>query len=168
MTTGPGPLWAAIGELSRLTELMERRRQQLARSVDLTPQQWRLLEEIAQQDFMPSLFARSRDCTPAAVSRVLRRLLERGLVQVAIGSSDARRRDYTLTPAGRRVLDRLRTSRGEALQAIWSDFGAADLERFAAFGRELADRLEAYAETASAPLAPGGPAGAGGTCSIPD
>lgn len=148
-------LWAAISELGRLTELMERRRQQLARSVGLTPQQWRLLEEVAREDFMPSLFARSQECSPAAVSRVLRQLLERGLIEVSIGTRDARRREYALTAAGGAVLEDLRAAREEALNAVWRDFGAQELERFAAFGGALADRLEAYAAAAETPLAPG-------------
>jgi DNA-binding MarR family transcriptional regulator len=145
-------LFRAIEQLGRLTQLMERRRQQLARSVGLSPQQWRVLEEIAREDFMPSLFARNQECTPAAVSRTLRLLLGRGLVEVAIAAGDARRRDYVLTSAGGRILQRLRAAREEALEAVWSGFGAADLERFGAFGGALADRLEAYA-TSSEPAA---------------
>ncbi len=145
-------LWAAISELGRLTELMDRRRQQLARSVGLTPQQWRLLEEVAREDFMPSLFARAQECSPAAVSRVLRQLLERELIVVSIGTQDARRRRYDLTAAGTRTLEALREAREEALDAVWRDFGADELQRFAAFGGELADRLEAYAAAAEDPL----------------
>jgi DNA-binding MarR family transcriptional regulator len=146
-------LFSAIEQLGRLTELMERRRQQLARAVGLTPQQWRLLEEIASEEFMPSLFARSQECTPAAVSRVLRQLLELGLVQVSIGAEDARRREYALTPRGRETLDRLHSSREDALKEVWGTFRSDELARFAAFGGELADRLDAYAARADEPRA---------------
>ena len=145
------PLWQAIEALSRLTELMERRRDQLGRSVGLSPQQWRVLEEIGTQDFMPSLFARAQECTPAAVSRVLRQLLERGLVEVSISGKDARRRDYRLTRAGRTTLGRLRTAREDALEAVWATLDPDELARFAAFGSGLADRLEAYAAAAERP-----------------
>jgi DNA-binding MarR family transcriptional regulator len=138
-------LWAAIEQLGRLTELMERRRQQLARSVDLSPQQWRALDQIAKPNFMPSLFARAQECAPAAVSRTLRQLLDRGLVETSIAAGDARRRDYALTAAGKKVLSQLRNAREDALEAVWSGFASSELERFAAFGAELADRLEAYA-----------------------
>jgi DNA-binding MarR family transcriptional regulator len=141
-------LWAAIAQLGRLTEIMGRRRQQLARAVGLSPQQWRVLEEISREDFMPSLFARAQECTPAAVSRVLRQLLEHGLVDVSIASDDARRRDYVLTALGGKTLEELRRAREQALDAVWSDFERSELERFAAFGAELADRLEAYATSA--------------------
>lgn len=148
----PGPrkaLYAAIDGLGRLTEMMERRRRQLAGEVGLSPQQWRVLEEIAREDFMPSLFARSQECAPAAVSRTLRQLLARGLVEVSIAPDDARRREYVLTPGGSRVLTRLREAREDALEAVWSHFDRAELERFAAFGSELADRLEDYATRAA-------------------
>ena len=143
-------LFAAVEGLGRLTELMERRRQQLAREVGLSPQQWRVLEEIAREDFMPSLFARAQECAPAAVSRTLRQLLDRGLVQVSIARDDARRREYALTARGRRTLEQLRRARERALEAVWADFDRSDLERFASFGGELADRLEAYARDAEA------------------
>lgn len=142
------PLYDAIETLGRLTEGLQRRRQQLARSVGLSPQQWRVLEEIGRQDFMPSLFARSRDCSPAGVSRTLRQLQSRGLVRAAISPEDARRRDYHLTRAGERTLGALRRAREDALQAVWDGLDPEALARFAAFGALLAERLEAYADAA--------------------
>jgi DNA-binding MarR family transcriptional regulator len=143
-------VWEAIEALGRLTDVMDRRREQLGRAVGLSPQQWRVLQEIAREDFMPSLFARAQECTPAAISRVLRQLLERGLVEVSISGHDARRRDYTLTRQGEATLEALRRAREDALDAVWGELDPADLERFAAFGSRLADRLEAYAATAEA------------------
>ena len=49
---------AAIECLGRLSELYQRRREQLAASVGLTDREWDVLEEIATEHFMPSLFAR--------------------------------------------------------------------------------------------------------------
>lgn len=138
-------LYSAIESLGRLTDLMERRRLQLAREVGLTPQQWQALEGIAREGFMPSLFARARDAAPAGVSRTLRQLLERGLVEVRASTSDARKREYRLTAAGSAVLEALRAAREAALAAVWDDLPAADVARFARFGGKLADRLAAYA-----------------------
>ena len=143
------PLFEALEGLGRLTESMERRRRQLAAEVDLTPQQWRALEEIAREDFMPSLFARNQERSAASVSRTLRQLLERGLVVVSTSGSDARRRAYTPSRAGRRVLERVRAAREAALEAVWGDFGETELERFAGVAGVLADRLEAYARAVS-------------------
>ena len=138
-------MWAAIGQLGRLTDLTERRRQQLARAVGLNPPQWRVLEEIASEDFMPSLFARSQACAPAAVSRTLRQLLDRGLVAVEIAPEDARRRSYALTGDGARVIGELRRARERAVDAVWSSLPQTEVEDFARFAGELADRLEAWA-----------------------
>ena len=79
-------VYAAIEALQRLTDGMERRRQQLARRVGLSLRQWQVLEEISEPGFMPSLFARRQDSSPAGVSRVLRQLLDRGLVAVSISA----------------------------------------------------------------------------------
>jgi DNA-binding MarR family transcriptional regulator len=135
----------AIAALQRLCELFALRRQQLASDAGLTESQWRLLEEIADEAFMPSMFARRRDCTPAAISRGLRTLLERGWVTAEIGRTDARHRRYRLTAEGRRVLDRLRRGRERAIAAVWQGFDARAVHGFVAFAGELADHLEAYA-----------------------
>src|SRR5215813_7238751 len=136
----------AIGALQRLTELFALRRQQLAADAGLTESQWRLLEEIADETFMPSMFARRRDCTPAAISRGLRSLLDRGWVTAEIAARDARQRRYRLTAEGRRVLERLRRGRERAIAAVWEGFDADALRGFVAFAGELADHLEAYAQ----------------------
>lgn len=135
----------AIAALLRVSELVERRRRQLARSAGLSDQQWRVLEEIHTEDFMPSLFARNRETSPAAISRTLRQLQERGLVRAAISTADARQRTYALTARGRRAIERLHAARENALEAIWDPFPAAEIDTFVAFATGLANRLEAYA-----------------------
>ena len=146
MTQSPSRpvLYAAIESLQRLTDLMQRRRQQLARGVGLSPQQWQVLEEISRDGFMPSLFARDRDSSPAGVSRTLRQLLDRRLVVVSISADDARKRDYALTRRGERVLADVRAAREKALEVVWRDLDARDVEAFAHFGSRLAERLGAY------------------------
>ena len=143
-------LGRAIAGLQRLTDDFAERREQLAAEVGLTPAQWRVLEEISSEDFMPSLFARRRAQSPAAVSKTLRQLADAGLVDVAIGCNDARRRRYTLTTDGRRVLTRLRRARERAIAEIWGDLPIRDLERFADFSEVLGRRLEAYAASVGA------------------
>jgi len=141
----PPGVHRAIAALQRLSEAFLERRRQLAAQVELSESQWRLLEEIAGEDFMPSMFARRRDRTPAAVSRGLKGLLERGLASVSIAAGDARQRVYRLTPEGRRLLRRLRDRRERAVSAIWSRFGPSELDAFVRFAEELSDHLEAYA-----------------------
>lgn len=137
---------AAIGSLGRLTDLFQRRRLQLARGVGLTVQQWRVLEEVSTEHFLPSLFARERECTPAAVSKTLRQLLGKRLIRAAISSKDGRQRRYPLTAEGRRVIEQLRGERRRAIRAIWSELPGEELTRFARFAGELGDRLERFAD----------------------
>src|SRR5262245_36783125 len=136
----------AIAALQRLCELFALRRQQLAADVGLTESQWRLLEEIADEAFMPSMFARRRDCTPAAISPGLRSLLDREWITAAIATGDARHRRYRLPAEGRRVREGLRGGRERAIAAVWEGFDAAALRGFVSFAGELADHLEAYAK----------------------
>ena len=95
---------------------------------------------------MPSLFAARRSVTAPAISKLVRNLLDRGLIRSSIAESDRRQREYALTAAGRRVLNRVRLARQGAIDRVWSDLPASDLRRFARFGEELSDRLETYLE----------------------
>ena len=135
----------AIAALQRLAELFVERREQLAAEAGLSVPQWRILEEIATEHFMPSMFARRRAVTSAAISKLVRGLLERNLVSVKVSAEDGRQREYSLTARGRRMLEVLRESRERAIEAVWSDLPTRELQRFAEFGDDLADRLEEYA-----------------------
>lgn len=137
-------LHAAIEGLQLLADLFDQRREQIAREVGLTVPQWRVLDEISREDFMPSLFARRRACSPAAVSKTLRPLIDQGLVRVSVSREDRRQRIYELSARGRGVLERVRALRARAIEAIWSDLDAGELARFADFSQELGQRLESY------------------------
>ena len=140
----------AIACLARLVELTRTRREQLAASVGLTDQQWGVLEEVATEHFMPSLFARRRESSAAAVSKILRQLVDKGLVVAAIGKDDARQRRYALTAKGKRIMDRLREGRETAVQQVWLSLDRERLVSFTDFSRTLVDRLEQYAASAAA------------------
>jgi DNA-binding MarR family transcriptional regulator len=137
---------AAIGQLTRLTELFEQRREQLAERVGLSAGQWAVLEEISTEHFMPSMFAKREDRSRAAVSKVIRQLLDRGLIQVAISAADGRQREYALTADGRATLDKLRMERERAIEAIWLRLDPAQLEQFKEFSGDLIGRIERYAK----------------------
>lgn len=139
----------AILCLARLTELYQHRREQLADSVGLSDPQWGVLEEIATLHFMPSLFARHRDRSPAAVSKILRQLLDKGLILAAIAKGDARQRRYSLTAKGKRVMDQLRASREAAVREVWLTSDRKALHQFTEFATELIARLDRYREAAS-------------------
>ena len=145
-TAAPTPtVHRAIGQLQRLAELFGKRRAQLARGVGLTEQQWRVLEEIATERFMPSMFARDRRSSAAAVSRIVRQLLDKQLVSVSVARDDGRQRRYVLTAKGRRTLATLRTHRSRAIEAVWLQLDPKALEAFTRFSGELIARLEAVA-----------------------
>lgn len=137
----------AIERLQQLTELVEQRRRQLARSVGLTEQQWRVLEEISTEHFIPSLFARDRESSAAAVSKVLRQLIDKELVRASISDRDARQREYELTDRGKRTMAELRHRRQHAIDAIWTGLPARELTAFEAMGTELVARIQDYAKT---------------------
>ena len=136
----------AIEVTQRLSDLFAQRREQLARAVGLTVAEWAALEQISEEHFMPSMFAKSRESSAAAVSKILRQLLNKGLVAVAVDKADGRQRRYALTARGRRTMESLRRRRERAIEAIWMDMDPEALERFTEFSRDLAARLEAYAQ----------------------
>ena len=144
MSTREKAIHSAIGTLQRLADLFAERRERLAIEVGLTVSQWRLLEEIAAEHFMPSLFARRRDVSPAAISKGIRRLLDGGLIVVDVAVGDRRQRLYALSAKGKRTLARLRADRQRAIEVLWSDIPMRDLAQFSKFGERLGDRLEGY------------------------
>jgi DNA-binding MarR family transcriptional regulator len=145
MTTPPAVVHEAIANLQRLTDLFRARRAQLAADAGLTEQQWEVLERIATEHFMPSLFARHRESSAAAVSRLIRQLLEKRLVSAQAREHDGRQRQYVLTAKGFRTLERLRADRQAAIEAIWASLDPRALATFTQVSAELIRRIEAYA-----------------------
>jgi DNA-binding MarR family transcriptional regulator len=137
----------AILHLQRLADLFQKRREQLAASVDLTEQQWSVLEEIATEHFMPSMFAKQRQSSAAAVSKTIRQLVNKSLVVVSLASDDARQRHYELTAKGQRVMAELRAARQDAIQRVWMKQDAAELSNFNRFAGKLGDALDALLST---------------------
>lgn len=135
---------AAITALQRLTELFGARRVALARRVGLTEQQWRVLEEISTEHFMPSMFAKSQDRTAAAVSKILRQLLDKGLVVTSVSEADGRQRNYELSDAGERTMAELHLHRQAAIDEVWMSFGDDALRQFAATANLIGDAIENF------------------------
>jgi len=146
MTSRADAISVAIAALQRLADLFSERREQIAREAGLSIPQWRVLEEVATEHFMPSLFAQRRAVTPAAISKVVRSLLERDLIRTSIAEADRRHRAYELTSEGEQLLDRIRMTRQIAIDEIWGQLPVSELSEFARFGKLLADRLEAALE----------------------
>ena len=146
MATAPTPVvHDAITNLQRLTDLFHARRARLAVDAGLTEQQWEVLEHIATDHFMPSMFARRRASSAPAVSRLVRQLLDKRLVSVSTRPHDGRQRHYMLTAKGRRTLDGVRADRQAAIDAIWASLDHRALATFSEVSAELIRRIEAYA-----------------------
>lgn len=139
----------AIACLQRLSEAFVLRRRQLAESAGLTEQQWAVLEEISTEHFMPSMFAKVKNSSRAAVSKTLRSLLDKKLVRVSVSPEDGRQRRYGLTSRGAQVIDRIRSQREMAVSTIWLRVPRRRLTLFTCIGNELAERLSAYARDPS-------------------
>ena len=146
LQAGTAEIHGAIAGLQRLAEAFHLRRAQLAGAVGLSEHQWAVLEEISTFHFMPSMFARRRQSSAAAISKTLRQLLDKGVISASVGKDDGRQRAYVLTSRGKHTISRLRASRQAAIDRIWGDLESRDLRAFTEFSAALTARLERYAE----------------------
>ena len=137
-------VYQAIRQLQMLSTIFIKKRRELAGRVGLTEAQWRVLDEIGHNDFMPSLFASERENTKAAISKTLRQLTDAGLITVEISREDARQRKYTLTAEARQKLDELTRLRTEAVEKVWMPIDQKLLEPTIAFNEALIENLKRY------------------------
>lgn len=81
----------------------------------------RILYEIAQDDGLTAgELSKRLDLNPGYVSRLLKRFQQKGLLTRSPSSIDARRRNLSLTTAGREVFDTLdRRSQSEIAEMLW-------------------------------------------------
>jgi len=140
---------AAIACLQRLTSVFQQRRIQLAQSAGLSEQQWAVLEQVSTEHFMPSMFAKSRESSAAAVSKILRQLVNKGLVTARVDVHDARQRRYELTPRGKKTMAALRKNREKAIDAIWMPLPSQELDAFTRFSTRLTESMENYAASSA-------------------
>jgi len=140
---------AAIACLQRLTDVFQQRRLQLAQSAGLSDQQWAVLEEVSSDHFMPSMFAKSRESSAAAVSKILRQLVDKELIVGRVDTTDARQRRYELTAQGKKTMLSLRKNRERAVEAIWMPLPAKELDAFTRFGTRITESMENYASTSA-------------------
>jgi DNA-binding MarR family transcriptional regulator len=110
----------------------------------LTEREWGILEEISSEHFIPSMFARARDSSAAAVSKTIRGLLDKELVTVSVSKNDGRQRHYELTPRGERVMKALRARRQAAVEDIWLKLDPGKLAAFTEVGTTVVERIEEY------------------------
>jgi DNA-binding MarR family transcriptional regulator len=134
----------AIAQLQALSDLFQKRRVALAASVGLTERQWRVLEEIATEHFIPSMFARGQASSMPAVSKITRQLLDKKFIRVEIDQKDRRQRKYTLTAKGNELLGKLRATRLRIIDQVWMPFDTAKLKAFSDISAQLIKSIESY------------------------
>jgi DNA-binding MarR family transcriptional regulator len=134
----------AINSLNRLFDIVQKRRAAIAAEVGLTDMQWQVLEEISTEHFMPSLFATKRESSRAAVSKILKQLTGKGLLDVALNSKDGRVREYFLTRDGENKMKKIRASREDAILKIWMNYSEKQLTDFCEFNEDLIGSMESY------------------------
>ena len=137
-------VYGAIAMLNRLTSLFQRRRAELAGEVGLTEQQWLVLEQISTRHFIPSLFADERESSRPAVSRIIRQLMDKGVLTATLDPDDGRQRLYALTALGEKKMARLRTLREKVIDKIWMNLDAKALGQFSDFSEQLVEAIENY------------------------
>jgi DNA-binding MarR family transcriptional regulator len=105
-----------------------------------------VLERISGEHFMPSMFAREQDSSLAAVSKILRQLVDKKVVSVSLSEADARQREYKLTPTGQKMMSRLRALREAAIDQIWMAQDEAELKDFCDFVTVLITSIEMFSD----------------------
>lgn len=147
MKTKREKVYKAIEQLRALSHVYMKKRRELAQKVDLTEAQWRMLEEISDEGFMPSLFAAKSDLTKAAVSKILKQLQEQKLVEVSSSEKDGRVKEYQLTKRAAGKLEKLREHRRQAIDAIWMKTDEPLLDASLEFNEALIQRFLEYSVT---------------------
>ncbi len=135
---------AAILRLGRITSSPKADAIRCARAgvAPLPPVAQRVLHEASQRGVARiSDIARSTQTGDAAVSRQLKLLEEQGLVRREPDPRDGRAALVRLTPAGRRVRERLRRTQDEIFQELLAGWSPRKLELLADLMEQLASDL---------------------------
>jgi homoprotocatechuate degradation regulator HpaR len=114
------------------------------RAAGVTEQQWRVLRVLGDDGGIDaSRLADAALLHPPSVTRILRELVERGLVARRASPDDGRRAILVLEPEGRALVERTAVHTLGVLEAIGRRFGEA---RLAALRAELAALTAAIAD----------------------
>lgn len=88
--------------------------------------QFRILDMVGNLVDKPSQLARMLDVSPSAISALLEKLDEKGLLRRRFSVSDRRRVHLELTPAGKRIVERVNTHRRRRLASVLKGMSAAE------------------------------------------
>lgn len=99
------------------------------RASEVTEQQWRVLRVLAEEGAIdPSRLAQVAILHAPSVTRILRDLVERGLVSRETDVEDARRSIISITPVGEELVSRTAVTTLELLRQFGERFGQDRLD----------------------------------------
>jgi len=102
----------------------------ILREMDITEQQWRVLRVLCDEGALDSTsLAESAILLPPSVSRILRELVSRELVQRTTDPNDGRRAVVEVTSSGQELVDRTAERTSKILERYSVAFGRERLER---------------------------------------
>lgn len=115
----------------------------ILRDANFTEQQWRVLRVLSEQDSMDARsVAQAALLHAPSVTRILKELHERGLIERSIDARDSRRSVLSITEGGRTLM---RLTARYTLQLLESYIEAFGEERLEALCKELGALSEAIA-----------------------
>ncbi|WP_326523860.1 homoprotocatechuate degradation operon regulator HpaR [Sphingomonas sp.] len=116
------------------------------REAGVTEQQWRVLRVLSDATRLdPSTLATHAMLHPPSVTRILRDLLDKGLIVRSADETDGRRSFIALTDEGRAVVEHTAEHTMRILRQYEEHFGKARLAAMRSELKELADTLNMIA-----------------------
>lgn len=115
------------------------------RDANVTEQQWRVLRVLADAESLDARgIARQALLYAPTVTRILKELTERKLIERTIDPTDGRRSIISITPEGKRLVTDTARHTKVLLNAYTEAFGSERLERFVAEAQALAATLDTF------------------------
>lgn len=117
----------------------------LLREAEVTDQQWRVLRVLADSGPLDAGgIANAALLYPPSVTRIVREMVDRGLLSRTIDAADRRRSMIAITPAGRTLVRRTAEQTARLLYAYGEVFGRDRLDRFVAEAAALTEALASF------------------------
>lgn len=131
--------------LLRAREAVMSRFRPLLAEYDINEQQWRVVRVLAEVDQLDAteVAARANILAPS-LTRMIRAMTDRGLIQRAKDASDGRRVMLSIAPKGQEMLTKASPASADIYRQLEADYGA---ERLAQLIEMLIDLTELGADT---------------------
>jgi len=120
----------------------------ILRQAGITEQQWRVLRVLIDEGAIdPSQLAASAILLPPSVTRILRELLERGLIDRILDPTDGRRSIVSISAPGRKIFEHTAEQTLRILEVYENGFGADRLRHLVAELDALTEVIQSLALT---------------------